>query len=104
LNQLKAKYGSKRPVSVFYQISERPLMTLGGRQFVSDAIELCGGHNVFADSPVMAPQVNIEAVLAADPEAIITASVRPRTARGRRCGAAFRACARCAPRTSTRCR
>ncbi|HXJ54798.1 MAG TPA: cobalamin-binding protein [Burkholderiales bacterium] len=77
LNQLKTKYGTRRRVSVFYQISERPLMTLGGRQFVSDAIELCGGHNVFADSPVMAPQVNIEAVLAADPEAIITASARP---------------------------
>jgi len=77
LNQLKTQYASKRRVSVFYQISERPLMTLGGRQFVSDAIELCGGHNVFADSPVMAPQVNIEAVLAADPEAIVTASARP---------------------------
>jgi iron complex transport system substrate-binding protein len=77
LELLKARYGSRRPVSVFYQISERPLMTLGGRQFVSDAIELCGGHNVFADSPVMAPQVNIEAVLAADPEAIITASAHP---------------------------
>src|SRR3954471_22900784 len=77
LKGLRAQYGSKRAVSVFYQISERPLMTLGGRQFVSDAIELCGGHNVFADSPIMAPQVNIEAVLAADPEAIITASARP---------------------------
>src|ERR1041385_7349022 len=43
LNQLKTKYGPRRRVSVFYQISERPLMTLGGRQFVSDAIELCGG-------------------------------------------------------------
>ena len=77
LDALKARYASKRAVSVFYQISERPLMTLGGRQFVSDAIELCGGRNVFADSPVMAPQVNIEAVLAADPEAIITASASP---------------------------
>src|SRR5262245_42059791 len=77
LAYLGAKYGSRRAVSVFYQISERPLMTLGGRQFVSDAIELCGGRNIFADSPVMAPQVNIEAVLAADPEAIITASALP---------------------------
>ena len=77
LDFLKARYGSRRKVSVFYQISERPLMTLGGRQFVSDAIELCGGHNVFADSPVMAPQVNVEAVVAADPEAIITASPDP---------------------------
>jgi iron complex transport system substrate-binding protein len=77
LNSLRTKYSAKRPVSVFYQISERPLMTLGGRQFVSDAIELCGGRNVFADSALMAPQVNIESVLAADPEAIITARPDP---------------------------
>jgi iron complex transport system substrate-binding protein len=77
LSRLKAQYGSRRIVSVFYPISERPLMTLGGRQFVSDAIELCGGRNVFADSALMAPQVNIEAVLAADPEAIITARPDP---------------------------
>ena len=69
---LKARYQNKRPVSVFYQISERPLMTLGGGQFVSDAITLCGGRNIFADSPLMAPIVNVESVLAADPEAIIT--------------------------------
>src|SRR6185295_6687936 len=77
LKRLEAEYRSRRPVSVFYQISERPLMTLGGRQFVSDAIELCGGRNVFADSALMAPQVNIESVLAADPEVIITAKTDP---------------------------
>ena len=47
----RSQYRS-RARTVFYQISERPLMTLGGRQFVSDAIELCGGRNVFADSAV----------------------------------------------------
>jgi iron complex transport system substrate-binding protein len=73
LNRVTAEYGGKRAVSVFYQIAERPLMTLGGRHFVSDAIELCGGRNIFADSALMAPQVNIEAVLAADPEVILTA-------------------------------
>jgi iron complex transport system substrate-binding protein len=77
LDGLKAQYGSRRPVSVFYQVAERPLMTLGGRQFVSDAIELCGGRNVFADSPLMAPQVNIESVLAADPEVIVSARPDP---------------------------
>jgi iron complex transport system substrate-binding protein len=77
LKHLEAEYRSRRPVSVFYQISERPLMTLGGRQFVSDAIELCGGRNVFAESPLMAPQVNVEGVLAVDPEAIITARPDP---------------------------
>ena len=77
LDRLQAQYGTRRPVSVFYQIAERPLMTLGGRQFVSDAIELCGGRNVFADSALMAPQVNIEAVLAADPEVIVSARPDP---------------------------
>jgi iron complex transport system substrate-binding protein len=61
-----------RPVSVFYQIAEKPLMTLGGGQFVSDAIALCGGRNIFADTVHMAPVVNVESVLAADPEAILT--------------------------------
>jgi iron complex transport system substrate-binding protein len=72
LARLDAAYRSRRPVTVFYQIAERPLMSLGGGQFVSDAIALCGGRNIFADSPLMAPIVNVESVMAADPEAIIT--------------------------------
>jgi iron complex transport system substrate-binding protein len=71
LKRLQETYGARRTVTVFYQIAERPLMTLGGRQFVSDAITLCGGRNVFADTQLMAPVVNVEAVLAADPEVII---------------------------------
>jgi len=74
LARLDAAYRGRRPVSVFYQISERPLMTLGGGQFVSDAIALCGGRNIFADSALMAPIVNVESVLAADPEAIVGGS------------------------------
>lgn len=74
LARLDAAYRSRRPVSVFYQISERPLMTLGGGQFVSDAIALCGGRNIFADSALMAPVVNVESVLAADPEVILSSN------------------------------
>jgi iron complex transport system substrate-binding protein len=72
LSRLEKTYRARRPVSVFYEISDRPLMTLGGGHFVSDAIALCGGRNVFADAALMAPVVNVESVLAADPEAIIT--------------------------------
>jgi iron complex transport system substrate-binding protein len=77
LARLDAAYRSRRPVTVFYQIADRPLMTLGGGQFVSDAIALCGGRNIFADSALMAPIVNVESVLAADPEAIFTARADP---------------------------
>jgi iron complex transport system substrate-binding protein len=71
LARLEAAYAGRRPVTVFYQIADKPLMTLGGGQFVSDAITLCGGRNVFADATTLAPVVNVESVLAADPEAII---------------------------------
>jgi iron complex transport system substrate-binding protein len=72
LSRLEKTYRARRPVSVFYQIAERPLMTLGGGHFVSDAIALCGGRNIFGDTALLAPQVNVESVLAADPEAIVT--------------------------------
>lgn len=77
LARLDAAYRSRRPVTVFYQIADRPLMTLGGQHFVSDAIALCGGRNIFADSSLMAPIVNVESVVAADPEAIMTARPDP---------------------------
>lgn len=77
LTRLGAEYRARRPVTIFYQISERPLMTLGGGQFVSDAITLCGGRNIFAAETIMAPMVNIESVVAADPEAIFTARPDP---------------------------
>jgi iron complex transport system substrate-binding protein len=50
-----------------------PLMTLGGKHVISEAIGLCGGRNVFADLAPVAPRVAVEAVLAADPEIIFTA-------------------------------
>ena len=59
------------PVRVFYQLSGAPLFTLGGRHLVSQAIERCGGENVFAGLRIPAPQVSVEAVLAATPHAII---------------------------------
>jgi len=73
LNRLRTKYSGLKRIDVFYQAADRPLMTLNGRHFVSDAIELCGGRNVFADAPLIASPIDAEAVLAADPQVIIAA-------------------------------
>jgi iron complex transport system substrate-binding protein len=77
LARLASAYRGRPPIDVFYQISPRPLMTLNGRHFVSDALALCGGRNVFANAPIIAPEVDAEAVLAADPQVIIAASGDP---------------------------
>lgn len=62
----------QRIVSVFYQIWRKPLMTLNDQHLVSAAIRLCGGKNIFGGLKEISPTVNTEAVLAANPDAIIT--------------------------------
>ncbi|KXB31577.1 cobalamin-binding protein [Dechloromonas denitrificans] len=71
LEGLRAANANKPKVRVFYQIWKSPLTTVGGPQIISDAILLCGGDNVFGHLKQMAPTVSVEAVLEADPEAIV---------------------------------
>lgn len=71
LETLRRSNAGKPKVRVFYQIWKAPLMTVGGPQIISSAIELCGGENVFGKLTQMAPTVSVEAVLEADPEAIV---------------------------------
>lgn len=71
LATLRAANAGKPGVKVFYQIWKTPLMTVGGQQIITDAIKLCGGENAFGQLELMAPTVSVEAVLEANPEAII---------------------------------
>lgn len=69
---LQSRYASRAQVSVFYQIWSQPLMTLNGQHMASAVLRLCGGKNVFADLPQLAPTISAEAVIAADPQVILT--------------------------------
>lgn len=59
------------PLKVFYQIWDRPLITINGEHMISALLTLCGGTNVFTALPLVAPQISLEAVFAADPDVII---------------------------------
>lgn len=72
---LARRYSQRPPVDVFYQVWKQPLMTVNGKQIISDVIRLCGGRNVFARLPVLAPTVSVEGVIAADPEVIIASGM-----------------------------
>jgi len=50
-------------------------MTINGEHLIADVIRLCGGENVFAKLPVLAPAIDVEAVLAAQPEAIVASGM-----------------------------
>ncbi|MEE4160871.1 MAG: cobalamin-binding protein [Woeseiaceae bacterium] len=71
---IRAQYAAATSIRVFFQVSARPLYTINGEHFISELIEACGAVNVFADLGELAPAIDVEAVLAADPEAIITGS------------------------------
>jgi iron complex transport system substrate-binding protein len=75
LQQLRAQYAHRATVTVFYEIWNSPLLTVNGEHMISHVIELCGGRNVFADVPVLTPQVGVEAVLARDPQAIVASAI-----------------------------
>ncbi|MDQ3204106.1 MAG: cobalamin-binding protein [Pseudomonadota bacterium] len=71
LGSLRERYRRDQPLRVFYQVWDRPLYTVGGGQIISDALQVCGARNVFADLALPAPQISVEAVLLRDPEVIL---------------------------------
>lgn len=71
LQELGDRNDAAEPIRVFYQVSDRPLYTVGREHYVSELIELCGGRNVFADVGELAPAIDVEAVVDRDPEVML---------------------------------
>jgi iron complex transport system substrate-binding protein len=69
--RMRARYGGLPKVRVFYEIWDRPLLTVNGRHVISRVIELCGGINVFAGLPRLVPSIDRESVVRADPDVIV---------------------------------
>ena len=70
---LKTSYAGRKPVRVFFQLWDAPLMTLNGQHLISSAISACGGTNVFAELPTLTATVSWEVAVQRDPELVMTA-------------------------------
>jgi len=71
INDLRTTYADAEPISVFFQVSARPLYTVNNEHFISEVIAVCGGQNVFADLDDLAPSVAVEAVVDRDPDVML---------------------------------
>ena len=71
VSALRTRYAARRRIEVFYQIWNQPLITINGEHLISQVLELCGAHNVFAGERLLTPTVTEEAVLLANPDAIV---------------------------------
>ena len=74
LAALDKQYRNRAPIRVLYQIWDRPIYTIGGRHVITDALELCGAVNVFADLETAAPAVTREAAVLRNPELILASA------------------------------
>ncbi len=70
--RLKTEYSQKKKVKVFYQIWNKPIMTINGKHLISEIISLCGGVNVFANLKTLTPNISFESVLASRSEVIVS--------------------------------
>lgn len=70
-DRVKDLTDDQRP-RVFYEVWPDPLMTAGPGSFINDLIAAAGGRNIAANSDQAWAQFSLEAVVAGDPEVIIT--------------------------------
>lgn len=81
IDQLRSRYRNPQPPRVLIQVWDRPVYTVGGAQLISDAVEVCGYRNLFADLADAAPAVALEAIASRDPEVILALAADAPSAR-----------------------
>jgi iron complex transport system substrate-binding protein len=68
---LASQFGGRSPITVLLQVWNRPIYTVGGSQMMTDSLHLCGARNIFADLKIQGPAVDMEAIIARNPEVIV---------------------------------
>lgn len=73
LSALRQRYAARSAVRIFYQVWHSPLMTLSGGHVASEVMRTCGARNVFEDLAPLVATVDTEAVVARQPQILLTA-------------------------------
>ena len=71
LEKLRRQYSEQQSLRVFYEVWNKPLVTINGKHLISSVMRLCGGQNIFSDALPMAPRISVETVVRRDPHVII---------------------------------
>ena len=71
VRQAVASLPQDKRVTVFYEVYDEPLMTVGRSTIIGQMVEMAGGINVFADLQGRYPQVSSEEVVQRNPGCIL---------------------------------
>ena len=68
---VRRRVSGKPVVSVLMPVGFDPVITIGKHAFITELIEIAGGHSVTSDLPQEWQQISLEAVMARAPEALL---------------------------------
>jgi iron complex transport system substrate-binding protein len=68
---LRSRYSHPRTTSVFIQVWNRPLYTVGRDEIITDVVHVCGYRSTFEDLSDVSPAVTVESVVVRDPDIIL---------------------------------
>ncbi len=71
IDAVRDRSRGKPIVSVFFPVSYDPVITIGQGAFISDIIEIAGGHSITSDIKQEWPHVSMESVIARAPQALL---------------------------------
>ena len=74
LNKIKSKTENLPKVSVYWEIWDSPLMSIGKNSFITELISLSGGKNIFDSINTDYPLVSEEEILFKNPDVILFSS------------------------------
>lgn len=71
LQVLKQQYATRTAITVFYELWDSPLSSIGAQAWPNQHLKLCGARNVLQNQTVAYPQLSIEQVIRLNPQLII---------------------------------
>jgi iron complex transport system substrate-binding protein len=85
LAAIRKRVAAKRPPRVMFVVGRTPgalegIIAAGNRSYLTEVMQVAGGHNIFDDSIVPYAKVSLEEVLARKPEVIIDMGEHPEAA------------------------
>ena len=72
---IRGKYSNRAKLRGFYQVWNKPLITINDQHLITDVMRICSIENTFGYLTQLAPRINIEAVLEKDPQMIIASGM-----------------------------
>ena len=72
---IRKKYSDKAKLRGFYQVWNKPLITINDQHLITDVMRVCSIDNMFGYLTQLAPRITIEAVIEKDPQMIIASGM-----------------------------